>query len=175
MPKREYKTNRLKALTGIFSKPLYAIIGILSSIGYFTLFYLMVKSSNYGIFLLTVPVYVIYVISVTSGILLSLSLFSIFKSLLSVRTGVAGGVLSVVLPSVGSTVITCACSYPIIGTFLLFVGVNALELSAAISTLARYDTAAAFLIIAINVVAIYYYLGRIAKAEGLVHKRKAKR
>jgi hypothetical protein len=171
--RKTLRTGRIGAFATVFREPRYIAIALLGAIAYYFVYFIIIRASNYGIFLITVPLYLIYAIAATSGILLALSAFSIAKSLLSLKAGTAGGIASAFIPSVGSMVATCACSYPILGSFLFFLGVNAFELSSIVSVISQYELEATFLIVVVNMLLLFYYSGRIARAEGLKHAGKS--
>lgn len=159
--KKRYR-GRTAKLIAIFSHKRYiALTAIFAAILY-ALFYYLITANNKGIFLITIPVYVIYLLVITSGILLSISVFAAAYSIASKKAEAAGGILGILLPSIGGVVATCACDFPILASILTIFGVNTIDAVGIISEIGDYGAWIMGAMIAINLIAIYYYLGKIS-------------
>jgi len=71
--------------------------------------------------------------------------------------------------AVGAIVASCACSIPLIGPVLYFIGLNAIEVSGVISFLASYQEIIIEAIVVLDAVGIIYYL-RLMSRSGLARK-----
>lgn len=169
------KTGRVHVLAEFLSSESYVGIAAAGALAYFWIINYLVASSNYGIFLISVPAYMLYVMVGTAGILLALGVYSIRSALLSATTAAEEGVLSALLPSIGSLAVTCSCTYPFLGTVLLFFGASSLEVSSVISYVAAYQIWILLAIVVANCAMIYYYLGRLADAECRIGAKGRKR
>ena len=154
------KPSRPAALIKIFSHPLYIIVAAASASAFFYLFRYIVSASNYGVFLYLGPIYLVYLLVATSGVLFSISVFAIVYSLASRRTEASSSIISILLPSIGGLVAGCACAFPLIASILLFVGINTFEAAGLISSINSYQVWIMLAMVAINLGIIYYYLGR---------------
>src|SRR5271155_3239917 len=98
MPKR---ISRLEAFLIIFRHPTYIISTLLSSAVFYYIFYLMIAASNEGVFLIFIPIYLVYILVALSGILFSISIYTISRSLLTKAARFEGSLAGILLPSVG--------------------------------------------------------------------------
>ena len=156
--------GRGSLLVSVFSSWIYPVIALAGAIAYFALFAYMIKLSNYGIFIVTVPIYLVYAMVLTAGILLALGVYSVRMALLRPAAGAEEGALSVILPTVGGLVATCACNYSLFGLLLVSIGISSLEVSGIMAAVAAYQLWILSAIIVINLLLIYYYSGRLADA-----------
>ncbi len=157
--------GRARILFRLLTSEVYVGIALAGALAYFAVISYLVSSSNYGIFLITVPIYMVYAMVSTAGILLAMGVYSIRSALLSARAAAGEGALSAVLPAVGSMAVTCSCTYPFLGSILIFFGASSLTVSAVISYVASYQLWILAAVIAVNLALIYYYLGKLARAE----------
>ena len=154
------KSNRrLIALKRIFESPVYIVLAVAAAIIFYFLFEYLVASSNHGLLIFFIPQYYIYALVATSGILLSISVFTVMHSLSRKLSGATGGILSVLLPSVGGLVVSCGCEFPILASVLLFFGINTFEAIGLISIISTYQTWIISGMVLINLALIYFYAG----------------
>jgi len=134
---------------------------------YYIVFYEAIVRSNAGFFLLTIPYYLFFLLVLASSILatVAISYLRVSRRKRSL-TGVAQSPISV---AVGAIVASCACSIPLIGPVLYFIGLNAIEVSGVISFLASYQEIIIEAIVVLDAVGIIYYL-RLMSRSGLARK-----
>ncbi len=156
------KTGRIAAAKMIFKHPAYLAIAAISSILFYYLFTYLIAANNYGIMLILVPMYLVYILVITSGIVLSVSIFTIAFSIAYRRIGALGSAEGILIPSIGGLVAGCGCSFPIIESVLLFFGVNVFEAAGIASAIAAYQEWIMVAMILANLAVIYYYLGRLS-------------
>jgi hypothetical protein len=165
------RSIRLLTLARIFRHPTYAFVAIASAAIFLYIFRYLIAANNYGIFLIFVPMYVVYALVATSGILFSISLFAIAHSVSSRKIGgIGGSIEGVLLPSLGGLVAGCGCAFPVLESVLMFFGVDAFEAVGIVSAINSYQLWILSAMIAINLATIYYYLGRIPMPP--IKKRK---
>ncbi|MHB1829880.1 MAG: hypothetical protein ACYCO0_00630 [Candidatus Micrarchaeaceae archaeon] len=157
--------TRLDTARRIFSKPAYIMIAAAASILFFYLFRYLIEVNNYGIFLVLIPMYVIYALVITSGIIFSISLFAIGNSIASRRMGEIGGLEGIIIPSLGGLVASCGCAFPLLESILLFFGVSVLQAAGIASAINSYQIWILLSMITLNVILVYYYLGRISTSN----------
>ncbi|MDE1768634.1 MAG: hypothetical protein KGH64_05030 [Candidatus Micrarchaeota archaeon] len=161
MPSR--KLSRLEIFIAIFRRPAYIISTLISAAIFFYLFYYIIQASNRGIFLITLPIYFIYALVLTSGILFSISLYSISRALLSRAQRLEGSIAGILMPSIGGLVASCACSFSILASVLIFFGINTFDALGLVSFLSQYQVWLIAILIALNLAIIYFYLGELVK------------
>ncbi|MCL4365515.1 MAG: hypothetical protein M1569_04115 [Candidatus Marsarchaeota archaeon] len=162
--KNKISTNsanrRINTAIRIFSHPLYILIAVLGSSAFFYIFHYLISRSNNGVFIIFTPIYLIYALVITSGILFSISVFAIIHSVASRRSGVSGGIASALLPAAGSLIASCGCSFSLLASILLFLGINTFEAAGIISFIGSYQAWIILAMISANILMIIYYLGK---------------
>ena len=144
----------------IFTKPAYLIFLIIAIIVYYWAFSYIIANSNYGLFLVTVPAYAIYLLVFTSAVLASISVYTI-ASRIKHGNGISYGISGSATLLAGGTIASCACQIPVFVSFLYLVGATAVDVTFVtfyINSLQIYLMAA---LIAANLVLIYHYLGKM--------------
>lgn len=171
MPRRARRESRSYVLKQIFTAPFYILLTIVEVIIYYGIFYYLILASNRGIFLVTVPMYFIYVLILSSSVLLTTSIYAVSKSIRARYTGAEGGILSMLTSSVGGLVAGCNCYAPIISSVMYALGFGTLGVSSAISFLGAYQAWLVGLFVSVNLIFIYYQLGRITHIGGSAARR----
>jgi hypothetical protein len=160
MPKR---ISRLDTFLIIFKHPTYIASTIISAAIFYGILYLLIVMSNEGVFLLLIPPYLAYALVITSGILFSISLYSLARSVLTRAARLEGGSAGVLLPSLGGLVASCGCSFSVLASILVLLGINSFEAIGLVSIINSYQIWLFLIMIAANITIIYIYLGRIAR------------
>ncbi len=155
------KSRRLVTASRIFSHYAYVAIAAISSAIFFYLFRYLIAINNHGIFLLLIPIYIVYALVLTSGVLFSISIFAIAHSVASRRIGEIGSIEGIIIPSIGGLVASCGCAFPLLESIFLFFGVNVFEAIGIISVINSYQLWILIAMILVNLATIYYYLGKI--------------
>lgn len=158
------KKLRLKIifLEKIVTSPVFLIIFLVSClVYYFVIEYIILSSSN-GLFIVTVPTYLLYALVVTSALLLTISVYSIHLSFRYKINSLTEGAVSAVTVFFGSLVTSCGCSAPLLSVLLYSIGVNAIGVSGVISFLSYAQEPILIVMILINLIFIYYSLGKIS-------------
>ena len=158
---KEKANRRLSTATAIFRHPAYILIAAASALAFYYLFLYLIAVNNHGIPLITAPLYLVYLLVATSGIVFSISLFAIAHSIASRRMGEIGGIEGVLIPSIGGLVASCGCAFPLLESILLFFGINTFEAVGIVSTINAYQSWILGIMILINLATIYYYLSKI--------------
>ena len=156
------KSARLLTALRIYSDAKYLLLALASSAVFFYIFRYMIASNNHGIFLVLMPIYIIYALVATSGILFSISVFTMSFSITARKLGAIGGIEGVIAPSIGGLVASCACTFPLLESVLLFLGVNTFDAIGIVSAIDGYQIWIISAMILINLGMIYYYLGKVS-------------
>lgn len=154
------KSQRLSILARIFKSPAYIATAIAGAAAYYFLFYLFAKL-NAGLFLVTVPMYLIYLLVATGAITLTIGIYGVAAYRRSSQIATCS--VSTLTPIVGGLVVSCGCGSALLTPFLLTLGFNALQAVAISTTLARYNSLLVTSLIIINLLLVYYQLGSLRR------------
>ena len=121
----------------------------------------MIAISNMGVFLILIPIYLVYLLVICSGILFSISLYTIFRSLLTKTARFEGSVAGVLLPSAGGLIASCGCSFSIFASMLIFFGINTFDAVGLVSAISSYQLWLISALIIVDIGMIYVYLGKL--------------
>jgi hypothetical protein len=158
----------LQSLVFLYSSWTTLLTNVVLFVGYYLFFYEVMSYSNLGLFLITIPYYLLVVLVFVSSCSATVALS--FLRISRRRKSIAGMAESSIGVAVGAFVASCSCSLPLLAPVLYFIGLNAIEVSGVISFLASYQTDILGVIILINTVAIYYYL-RLVSQSGIIRVR----
>lgn len=161
--------SRLEAFLIIFRHPTYIISTIISSIIFYYIFYLTIVASNEGVFLVVIPIYLVYLLVILSGMLFSISLYIIARSLLTRAARLEGSIAGILLPSIGGLIASCGCSFSVLASILIFLGINTFDAVGLVSLINSYQIWLIILLILIDIAMIYFYLGKLT---GFFRKKK---
>jgi len=166
------KYERLNALKEIYTSYFYIAETVLGAFVYYFL-YIIIAASQ-GIFLfITTPLYLIYLLIVTSAILLTIATFVIRRSAKAIKSAYASGAYSLLASVFGGLVASCGCEMPLFTAFLYVIGMNALEVTGFISVVNLYKIYILSIFIIANVLLSYYYLGKVTPSYNKKVNKKA--
>lgn len=156
--------GRLAILKDILKTPVFLAILIVSCIAYFFFIRYMIAISSEGLVLVTVPIYLLYLVAITSGLLLTASLYSLRLSFGYRIMGAGSGIVSIATSFIGGLLSSCACSAPILGVIMYDIGFNALGVSSAISFVSANQYPLLSAVILVNLALLYYSLGKTSSS-----------
>ncbi len=159
MLKRQLKT-RVTALREIFVSPLYVAIAAIGVIAYYYLFRYLILSSNSGVFLLTVPIYLVYALVVTSGVLLATSIHNLKTHMQLSSASVEEGLASAITPLIGGAIASCGCQFSVLASFLYLFGIGSVQATSIVLLLNAYQLQLMVVFIIVNLLLLYYGLGK---------------
>lgn len=162
-PKR---ADSFRALRDVYSSKVNILVNLIALLVYYAIFYLGIKLSNSGIFLVTIPGYLLYSFLITSSILFTVG-FHYFRTSMRKRQIMMAGTTSALGVMVGTIVASCTCSVPLVAPLLYFLGVNAVGVGFVISTIADFQTQLIIGIILADVFLIYLYLRQLSRFTGV--------
>jgi hypothetical protein len=165
------RPDRADVLKKVFTSPLYILITIITAIVYYGLFYYLILTGNKGVFLVTVPIYLVYALVVSASVLLALSIFAVAHSIRTKYAGAEGGLLSIVTAAFGDLIVGCSCYAPILSSVMYAIGFGTLQVGDMISFLGVYQAWFVVAFIAVNLIFIYYQLGRIIRIGSAERRR----
>lgn len=156
------KPNRLLIFKNILSSPAYIVLLIAVAVLYYFFIKYIITISSRGIFMVTVPTYLLYILSASSALLLTVSAYSIALSYKYSFMGIEDGAVSAVTTFIGGLVTSCGCSAPLLAVILYGIGVNAIGVSSAITFIAVNQDWFLGVVVLINLVLMYYSLGKVS-------------
>lgn len=158
--------TRLKTLFRIYKDIKVLLLNVVIAFLYYYLITSLIAAQNRGIILFTsiYVLYAIYTLAISASVLLTISIMGILKNR---QRGYGAGVSATVGSIVGGLVVGCGCSYPLIISILgiLMGSADATYLDVG---LFANQLPILLILIAINFLLIFYYLGRI----GIVKNKK---
>lgn len=166
MPRRAravQNATRAGALKAVFGSPLYIGMAVLFTALYYLFFYYLIVFSDKGIFLVTVPIGLVYALVVSASVLLTVSVYAIGRSIHARYAGAEGSALSIATSALNGIIVGCNCYAPILSSALYALGFGTLGVSSAISFLGDFSTELLVVFIVVNLAFLYYQLGRISR------------
>ena len=160
------KAGRIGAAKAVIASPACVLVALLLAVAYYLLFFGTVTYENKGMFLATVPGYLIGTLIFTGAALLAVSAFEVLRSF-RIASATSSGAIGVLTSSCGSLIAGCGCYSPILSSALYAVGFGTIQVSEVISTLADYQAWIIVIFAAVNLALIYYQLGRISRGMNL--------
>ena len=154
--------GRIAILREILLSPFLLLFFAIFSFAYFLVIKYFITVSSYGIFLSSVPVPLLYVLSITSSFVLTISAYSVKISLKYGKMGAEEGAASMATVLIGSLITSCGCSAPVLGIVLYFLGANAILVGNAISFISANQYWLLGTILALNLLLSNYSLGRLS-------------
>ena len=159
---RASQTGVLRSLFVLYSSWVTLLMNAVFFLAYYATFYVFITDSNFGFFFLTIPYYLLVILVLASS---SLATVAVSYLRLSRRKATLPGMAqSPIGVALGALVASCSCSLPLLGPALLFIGLNAVEVSGVISFFASYQINIIEAIIVVDLVSIYYYLRLISRS-----------
>ncbi len=157
-----------KSFVTIYKNPKYLLVSIAVSILYYLLLEYLIKFQNKGIFLLNVPMYLIYTLSIVSAVLVTISIYFMRNTIKSKskHSGVSAGIITILF---GGLINGCSCSAPILFS-LVSIGISTssvIILTTFISNTAIYLFLAMILV---DIIIIVYYLNKLGNPSCLLKK-----
>lgn len=160
---RTARPGKLSVLRDIFRSPAFIAVFVAIAVVYYLIIKYVITISSRGIFLVSVPIYLLYILSVTSSLLLTCSLYEIHLSYKYRVLAVGDGAASVITTFAGSLVTSCGCSAPLLATILYGLGANVIGVSGAIAFIAVNEAWLLGIVVAVNLILVYHSLGKISR------------
>lgn len=157
------RPGRLSVLREILLSPTLFALLIAMAVVYYLFIKYIITVSSHGVFFVVVPTYILYLLSVTSALLLTVSAYTINLSFRYSTLGIEDGLASAATTFIGSLVTSCGCSAPILAVILYGLGVNAIGVSSAITFIAVNQVWLLTAVILLNLILVYYSLGKVSK------------
>ncbi len=154
--------GRIAILREILLSPILLLFFSIFSAVYFLVIKYFITVSSYGIFLSSVPVPLLYLLSITSSFVLTIGVYSVKISVRYGKMGAEEGAASAATVLLGSLITSCGCSAPVLGIILYFLGANAIIVGNAISFIASNQYWLLGIIFMLNLMLSYYSLGRLS-------------
>ena len=157
----------IRTLASIY-RPRYVVLNIASFVVYYYAYFELIAYQNLGVFLSNVSEGLLYLLVLTSSVLLTVAVYSI-RNTRNNRASVSGTTLGTVTTLFGGVIGGCGCSVPVISS-LAVVGLSASEVVSLNNFLADYQNDIFGLMVVVNLVVIVYYLFRLSSASCKIAK-----
>lgn len=149
-------------MKGILLSPAFVVFLIIAAIIYYLFIKYIITISSQGIFLVTVPTFLLYLLAASSALLLTISAYSIHISYKYSVMGIEDGAASAVTTFIGGLVTSCGCSAPILAVILYGLGVNVIGVGSALTFLSVNQDWLLGIVVIVNLLLMYYSLGKVS-------------
>jgi hypothetical protein len=151
--------NIINTLKKIY-RPRYIFVNFLSLIAYYFLIKYLIILQNKGMFFSLIPIYLIYILVITSSILFTISIYSIFNTR-NKKTNISASLAGTLTAVGGGIVSSCGCSTSLVLLGLTSLGVSATELFGINNIISSIAIPIFALMILINTIIIIYYFNKL--------------
>lgn len=154
----------------IYRRPKYIILNILALLAYYFLFSYLIRIQQYGIFLITIPIILVYLLVLTSSIALTIGIYSIRNTRNNEAKEISTGVSAVTTLAAG-VVGGCGCTEPIIFGLTVF-GLSTTDTFALANFISTNQAIIFSAMIVINLFVVVYYLNKLSEPSCEIKKRR---
>jgi hypothetical protein len=169
-PTRQTMALPVRTLASIY-RPRYVVLNIAAFVVYYYAYFELIAYQNLGVFLSNVSEDLLYLLVLTSSMLLTIAVYSI-RNTRNNRARVSATSLGTVTALFGGVIGGCGCSVPIISS-LAVVGLSASEVVSLNNFLADYQNEIFSLMVVVNLAVIVYYLFRLSSASCRINAASA--
>ncbi len=145
------------------SKAVLITTAFASIIYYILIEYIISLNATNGFVFVTVPTVLIYLLVLSSAVLLTISLHSVRLSLSGLEEGSVSAA-SLITTVFGGVAAGCNCSVPILSSILYVLSFNAATVSTVIAFVGNYQIELFCAFIALNIYTIYYHLSKLSQS-----------
>jgi hypothetical protein len=166
-PTRQAMALPARTLASIY-RPRYVVLNIAAFVVYYYAYFELIAYQNLGVFLSDVSEDLLYLLVLTSSMLLTVAVYSV-RNTRNNSARVSATTLGTVTTLFGGVIGGCGCSVPVISS-LAVVGLSASEVVSLNNFLADYQNEIFGLMVLGNLAVIVYYLFRLSSASCVVTK-----
>ncbi|MCL4403413.1 MAG: hypothetical protein M1500_01820 [Candidatus Marsarchaeota archaeon] len=149
--------------------PKYLAINLVAAIAYFLFISFLLRYQNYGTLIVSVPMYILYLLSITASISLTIGIYSIGNTRNNHAKG-AGSTAGTATTFVGSLVGGCGCHAPILVSVIALFGFGSAAFPIDV-LLTENATPIFMVLIIINIAISIYYLNRLSNQKCQIDRR----
>ncbi len=159
--KTSFQSRVYHTLRGIYSNPTYVAANIIALVVYYFVFVYLIKIQEEGVFLVTIPPYLIYLLVITSSIVFTIGIYSIRNTRRNQAKELSTGV-GTATALVGGVIGGCGCVEPLLLNLSIF-GLNTSQTFALLDFVSGAQIWILWLMIVINSFVALYYLNKLSK------------
>lgn len=152
-------SRMLATLMSIY-RPRYILINFVLAIAYYYLYITLLKVQNYGIVLLHLPQYLLYLLIITSSMAFTVAVYSIWNSRRN-KAYISASTVGTLTTLVGGVIGGCNCAAPLLFSFVA-VGFSTSQIITLTDFVSKYQTWVVAAMIAINLAIELYYLNKLS-------------
>ncbi len=141
--------------------PRYIALNAAAAVAYYLLFTFLIRYQNYGIFLLSVPWYLVYAMIFTASMLLTISVYSVRNTRRN-RAEFTASTASAATLVIAGVLGGCGCSESLVFG-LAALGISSSSLFSADAILVSVSVQISAALLAVNVLILLYYLNKLSK------------
>ncbi len=159
--KTSFPSRAFSTLRRIYGSPVYLAANILALVVYYFIFVYLIKIQEEGVFLITVPPYIVYLLVVTSSIAFTIGIYSIKNTRRNEARELSTG-LGTATTLLGGVIGGCGCVEPLLLNLSIF-GLNTSQTFALLDFVSVAQIWILWIMIAINSFVVIYYLNKLSK------------
>jgi len=159
--KTSFYSRIYHTLREIYGSPIYVATNIIALVAYYFIFVYLIKIQEEGVFLVTIPPYLIYLLVITSSIALTIGIFSIKNTRRNEAKELSTGV-GTATTLIGGVIGGCGCVEPLILN-LSILGFSTSQTFGLLDFVSSTQIWILWLMIVINSFVVIYYLDRLSK------------
>ncbi len=151
--------NLPKAFKKVYS-PRYIVFNVIVAIAYYLIITYLIKVQNYGIILILVPKYLLYLVILSASIMLTMGVYTTIKSFHKKGNATITSFGTAISLFTG-LILGCGCGAPAVFA-ITAIGVSLVEASTIASYIVNYSIPILIGIIILNILLILYYAGKVS-------------
>jgi hypothetical protein len=156
-------SKKIDLLLYIYKKPAYLLLTVVSTALYYTAFTMLQHSGSVFVFT-SLPSYLVYLLIITSSMLLSLGVFSVRIHLgnSNIRKA-SSGIYGVVSTVFGGIIAGCGCQAPLLYSVFSTLGINIIDANTVVTAIGNNQTPLFSVLVVLNLAFLYYMLSTLSK------------
>ncbi|MCL4404733.1 MAG: hypothetical protein M1544_02395 [Candidatus Marsarchaeota archaeon] len=163
--------NRVKVLSSIYKKPKYLGLNAVAFIIYYYIMHGIVLINNKIIlFSGTIAEYTFYAIAITSSILITIAVFSVFNTRNN-KAKISASASGSAIALASSFAVSCGCSFSSL-SYLAVLGLSSGALISLDNAIANYETPLLLAALVVNILIIIYYVNKLSNPACSLKGRK---
>lgn len=168
VPERASMNRIINQLISVY-RPKYILFNIAAAIVYYFVFITLLSYQQQGITAVSFPYYLIYLLVVTSSIVLTVAIYSI-RNTRNNSAKVSATTAGTVTTLAGTVISGCGCSASVLVS-LTAIGVSSSQIFSLDNFFVANQPILLAIMIAINLFVLLYYLNKLSKPSCRIRKR----
>jgi hypothetical protein len=160
-----------RSLRSIY-QPAYFFLNVAILVVYYSLFNFLISLQQQGAVIVVIPLYLLYLLTLTSSIAMTIGIYSIRNSINN-SAKYSSTSIGTATTAIGAIIGGCNCTAPLLFGLGAF-GASALDIASTINFISANETYLFVVMTAINLAITVYYLDRLSRPSCMMKKRKTR-